>query len=438
MHLAVNGDTGDVTDLRSLLSCVTSMKWEFSDGVERTSFEYNTLGEDSVGGIPCWKVEFKMGVVGEEETTAVLWISEQNGSAIQAMMDDETFTGPMASYMGAAYLGFFANWFFAYSEAWDYNATYAWSQQGLGTFTFLGSEQVEYGPTTLLVYKYRFTGLASDAQYLRYSVEVWTAPTQFGTLATYIRVTELGGTLVGEIKLDSISFTQAPRLPQLSIGSPQASKTNLQPGESFTISVPVSNMGVTPAMDNLTLLVDGTVAQGKFVTLAAGGSQTVTFTLSITAEGTHTLGIGGKSTQVTVSTVPPASFSLSNLMINPTSVTVGGTVTVSATVKNTGGTAGSCTASLKVNGQQVDQKEVTLNPDQSTTVTFTIVTSQKGTFSVALGDLGGSYTVTEAEAFPLALVAGGAVVLIVIAGGAVFFLTRKKQTPSEVPPPPPT
>ena len=342
MYFVVNGVPTSITDVRGLLSCVTSMTWEFNDGTTRTSFEYNTLGDETVEGILCWKVEFMMGTVGEAGTTADLWISKDNGSAIQAVIDSETYTGTIASQIGAAYLSAFGTWFFAYSAAWSYNATYAWSQQGLGAFTFLGSEQVAYGPTTLLVYAYKFTGFASDAQYLRYSVEVWTAPTQFGTIATYIGVKQLNDTLVGEIRLDSISFTEPVKLPeQLSIGSPQASKTSLQPGETFTVSAAVSNAGSAFAVENVTLLVDGAVAQSKLVNLGAGASETVTFQLSITAEGTHTVEVSGKTTRVTVSAVAPAAFSLSSLNIQPSSVTVGGTVTVSATVANTGGTAGS-------------------------------------------------------------------------------------------------
>lgn len=66
----------------------------------------------------------------------------------------------------------------------------------------------------------------------------------------------------------------------------------------------------------------------------------------------------------------PANIVLSDFMISPQRIQLGGTVTVSLTARNVGGTVGSKTISMT--GDFVDSRTVTLNPKASTVVQFTI------------------------------------------------------------------
>ena len=90
-----------------------------------------------------------------------------------------------------------------------------------------------------------------------------------------------------------------------------------------------------------------------------------------------------------------AAFTMSSLSVDPSSVDVGGTITISVEVTNTGGQSGSHTVTLKIDGEVEDEKTVTLNPDETETVSFEVSAAQQGSFSVEVDGLSGRYTVTK-------------------------------------------
>jgi len=92
-----------------------------------------------------------------------------------------------------------------------------------------------------------------------------------------------------------------------------------------------------------------------------------------------------------------AAFTSSGLNIDPSSVDVGGKVTISVEVSNTGAKSGTHIVALKIDGEVEDEKTVTVNPDETETVSFEVSASELGTFSVEVDGLSGSYTVTEPE-----------------------------------------
>ena len=92
-----------------------------------------------------------------------------------------------------------------------------------------------------------------------------------------------------------------------------------------------------------------------------------------------------------------AAFTSSGLNINPSSVDLGGTLTISVEVTNTGAKSGTHTVALMIDGEIEEEKTVTLNPDETKTVSFEVSASQLGTFSVEIDGLSGSYTVAEPE-----------------------------------------
>ncbi len=112
---------------------------------------------------------------------------------------------------------------------------------------------------------------------------------------------------------------------------------------------------------------------------------------------------------------PKPEFVMSNLVVEPNSVNKGKSVTVSVECSNVGCGSGSHTVVLKINGEDEDEKTVSLDANDSTEITFQAPTSQKGTYSVEIDGLTGSYEVVVIPGFPMeSLIAGLAVVLIVL------------------------
>lgn len=106
-------------------------------------------------------------------------------------------------------------------------------------------------------------------------------------------------------------------------------------------------------------------------------------TLSPTPTTTPTL------TPTPTPTPTPAKFEVISLDIKPIEVMAGETANITAEVKNTGGSEGSYTAILKIDGIQVETKEVTVSSGISQKVSFTFTKDAAGRYSVEVAGLTG-------------------------------------------------
>ncbi|NPE29569.1 S-layer protein [Methanococcoides sp. SA1] len=88
-------------------------------------------------------------------------------------------------------------------------------------------------------------------------------------------------------------------------------------------------------------------------------------------------------------------FEFSNLVITPAEVDAGEAVTIMIDVMNTGTDEGDVDVRLKINGEVVDSKSVTLGVDEESTVEFTHTESEAGEYLVQIGIESGTYTVTR-------------------------------------------
>jgi len=112
-----------------------------------------------------------------------------------------------------------------------------------------------------------------------------------------------------------------------------------------------------------------------------------------------------RPTVLTKTTAPPsapAAFSISNLTILPVEVQPEEVVTITVSVANTGGTEGSYTAVLKVNGTKETEKSVTIAAGNNKIVTFSITREETSSYSVAVDDLSASFNVV-APSLPVPL-----------------------------------
>jgi len=97
----------------------------------------------------------------------------------------------------------------------------------------------------------------------------------------------------------------------------------------------------------------------------------------------------------------PAEFEVISLDIEQSEVTTGETVNITAEVKNTGGSEGTYTAVLTVDGVKFETKDVTLAAGAKETVTFLVTKNTPGTYDIALAGLSGTLEVLRpAPAIP--------------------------------------
>jgi hypothetical protein len=169
----------------------------------------------------------------------------------------------------------------------------------------------------------------------------------------------------------------------------------------------------------------------KEVTVNAGLSKEVTFTTTRDIAGTYLVDVDGLTGSFTVEEKPaPAAFSITNLSIQPTQVQPKEVVTITVLVSNTGGTEGSYTVVLKINGVKEAEKTVALDAGKSQEVSFSITREKAGSYSVTVDGLSGSFTVAEVPPvkplinWPLT---GGIIAAVVVVGLIVFFLLRRRR-----------
>jgi hypothetical protein len=187
---------------------------------------------------------------------------------------------------------------------------------------------------------------------------------------------------------------------------------------------PLDETLVLQHLVKLTGLTPGTTYHYKTMSKDAAGN------LAVSPEYTFT----------TLGKAPAAAFTSSNLSISPSEVDIGGSVTISVLVTNTGSASGSYEVVLKLNGVTEATKKVTVAAAKSESVSFSVSKDKAGTYSVDVDGLKGSFTVKEKPAPPptappvtpevpkpinwplIGVIIGG----VVVVGLLVFFLVRRR------------
>jgi hypothetical protein len=165
----------------------------------------------------------------------------------------------------------------------------------------------------------------------------------------------------------------------------------------------------------------------------AGGPNGVA-ELTLSAPINH-FSIFGVLAQLTSSPAQPAHFVSSGLNIVPavektTFVTkIGESVTITANVANDGWQEGTFTAVLKLNGQTIDSKMVTVPAGQSKQVSFTRSGLDYGTYEVEIAGLTGEFIASRTITWWLIIVIIAAIGLII--WGVVWAAKRRKRAAQE-------
>jgi len=122
----------------------------------------------------------------------------------------------------------------------------------------------------------------------------------------------------------------------------------------------------------------------------------------------------------------PAHFVVSDLNITPAESKVEETVTISVDVANDGEQEGTYLVELMINGQKVDEEEVTLGAGQSEEVTFAVSAAEPGQYEVVVSGLSGEFTVLGTINWWL----WGSIIAAVIlfAGWLVWYRRRRMGT----------
>jgi uncharacterized membrane protein len=123
----------------------------------------------------------------------------------------------------------------------------------------------------------------------------------------------------------------------------------------------------------------------------------------------------------------PATFIVSDLTISPTGVTLGGKVSISVKVKNTGDLGGTYTAILKIDGVVENIENVSIIGGSTKTVMFTVTKEVEGTYHVEVDNLTGEFAVLTPPiglAIPILII-----LLIAILAIVAMVMKRMRKKP---------
>ncbi|MCW4034850.1 MAG: hypothetical protein NWF03_05750, partial [Candidatus Bathyarchaeota archaeon] len=205
--------------------------------------------------------------------------------------------------------------------------------------------------------------------------------------------------------------------------SPSEVRANLP----VIISVNVTNTGNDSGDVVIELLLNDALEQSQLAQLFAGESKIVEFSVTKTTLGTYTVKIAdlvGSFKVIEAAPViedpgtgelpsgpedgRPANIVASNLVISPSEVWAGQSVTISGLFTNHGDKTGYSTVSLRINGESVGSENVALLGGTNTRVQFTITAGGVGDYQVKLGALTGSLKVVPNGKHTLIIGAKGA------------------------------
>jgi hypothetical protein len=93
------------------------------------------------------------------------------------------------------------------------------------------------------------------------------------------------------------------------------------------------------------------------------------------------------------------SFVVTNMNITPSQIEVGQTVTISAEVRNNGGSEGEYPLNLMINGVWHDSRDITLAPGESRVVTYEMSGEEAGDYNVSLDGQSGKFTVVSVPSY---------------------------------------
>jgi hypothetical protein len=106
-----------------------------------------------------------------------------------------------------------------------------------------------------------------------------------------VGVNELAGSFTVQIAPTPAAFT---------LSNLEVSPSTVEPGTAVTIAVAVQNTGGVRGSTLVELKINGVTENTETVTLDAGASETVTFTVSRSAEGSYAVSIGSLTGGFTV------------------------------------------------------------------------------------------------------------------------------------------
>jgi hypothetical protein len=264
------------------------------------------------------------------------------------------------------------------------------------------------GGIALAVTPVALEGLSATARLRVDSKGIVQTATQLKTADAVATLDIPAGTAILDAQgqpLASLQAVEIPEPPAPPSGSAIVLAYDFGPDET-TFNPPITlTMSYDPAE-----LPEG-VSEGDLYIVYWDGSQWVTLESTVdTAANTVSAEVAHFTEFAVMGKLPapptppptpaPAKFAIASISVSPSEVKVGEQVAISAVVTNSGGSEGTYTVVLKLDGVEKAKKQVTLGAGKSETLTFAVSGDKEGSYTVSIEDKSGKFTVAAVPVAP--------------------------------------
>lgn len=172
--------------------------------------------------------------------------------------------------------------------------------------------------------------------------------------------------------------------PQMTVIEASVSATTMTTDETLEVTGTVENRGDREGTFNAELRMDDVIVQTEAVTVAAGETESVTFSGTFADPGEYEVYVNDEPAGTVVVELPPPEFEVRETAIDRSTVAIGEGIEVTATVANVGGQGGTFTAELRIDGLSVETREVAIEAGAETNVSLTHTFTGPGRYEVGV------------------------------------------------------
>ncbi|ADJ14095.1 CARDB domain-containing protein [Halalkalicoccus jeotgali] len=173
--------------------------------------------------------------------------------------------------------------------------------------------------------------------------------------------------------------------PSMAVVEAAVSASTVTTEETLEVRATVENRGDSEGTFYAELRMDEVIVKTESVTVAPGAEETVTFSGTFAEPGEYAVDVNGEPAGTVVVERPPPAFEVREATLDRRTVAVGGELTVTATIANVGGQAGTYAAELRVDGRSVTSREVRVEAGAEETVTLTHAFDAPGRYEIGVG-----------------------------------------------------
>lgn len=180
-----------ITSFEELAGLVNYIKYKIETlkvGEEaRLVMLYYDRGVEVIGNVKYRKVEF-IHESNDTSSNITLWIPQQAGGAIKAVVNGVELPEPYAEYIAKTIIDTFMN-FFVGPAAMAASINWPNTPESLGRLVHVSTTQIRYGNTVLMVDKWVFIPNPANSNFANVSkIDIWTSKFNKYYICVYLRI----------------------------------------------------------------------------------------------------------------------------------------------------------------------------------------------------------------------------------------------------------